>query len=217
MAPNKAFIALDGQPLVAYSLDAFESVPEVDSLILVAGEHTMDHAESLRRSGRWRKLQQVVRGGDQRQASVAAGLDLVSPEARWVAIHDGARPLIQPSMISRCIQRAWETGAAIAAIPVNDSLKQVSDDLILASIPRDGVWAAQTPQVFRKDILNRAFQDSERRGARATDEATLVEALGHRVAVVTSSPLNLKITTPDDLVVAEGLLSQLRAASGSSR
>lgn len=215
-APDKAFLMLGGQPLVAHALDAFERTPEVDSIVLVAGEHTLSQANALVQSGRWRKVDAVVTGGEYRQDSVAAGVAAASPGSEWIAIHDGARPLVQTRLIQRCIERAWETGAAIAAVPVADSLKRVSDGVIRSSLPREGVWAAQTPQVFNRALLERTLREAAQQGTVATDEATLVEGLGQEVAIVESTPLNLKITTPDDLTLAEGVLAQIGGAAETS-
>lgn len=150
----------------------------------------------------------VVDGGAERADSVAGGLARVKPDVEYVCVHDAARPCIVDEWITRVFDAAEKHEAAILAIPVSSTLKRVDrDQTIRETVPREGLWEAQTPQVFRRQLLLDAY--AQRGGLAATDEAQLVEKLGHKVAVVTGSPINLKITTKEDLRLAEQALKAL--------
>jgi len=207
-AADKVFAPLRGRPLLAYALDAAEQSAARD-IVLVVGEHTRAAAAALVACGEWPKVRAVVTGGARRQDSVAAGVRAVAPDIAVVAVHDGARPLAKPALFDACLAAAAESGAAIAAIPVADTLKRVAGDEIVATVPRDGLWAAQTPQAFRRDLLVHALASPEAGNGTFTDEAALCEALGLSVRVVPGSRANLKVTRPDDLAIAAALLAQL--------
>ncbi|MCC6943417.1 MAG: 2-C-methyl-D-erythritol 4-phosphate cytidylyltransferase, partial [Thermomicrobiales bacterium] len=197
---GKVFSPLAGRPMVAWSLDALSASAEVAEIILVAGEHTLDQANQLLASGHWPKLRAVVPGGLLRQDSVRLGMQAASPEIPLLAIHDAARPLVTTSDIDQCIQRAAETGAAILGSPIADTLKRAdSGGAITATIPRDGVWAAQTPQVFCRDLLSAAFDRATERGWTVTDDASMLELAGKEVVMVRSTAENFKITTQEDV------------------
>jgi 2-C-methyl-D-erythritol 4-phosphate cytidylyltransferase len=205
-APDKVLLPLAGRPLLAYSIEAAEAADSVVETIVVAGLHTKVQVESLIDAGGWPKVRHVALGGERRQDSVEAGLRLVSAEIQVVAVHDGARPLVSPDLFEACIAAAQQTGAAIAAIPVADTLKRVANGVIETTIPRDGVWAAQTPQAVRADLLREAFAFAHANRLEVTDEAGLMEAVGVPVAIVPSTARNIKITRPEDAVVAESFL-----------
>jgi len=150
----------------------------------------------------WSMPVAVWAGGRRRRDSVAAGLGQLN-HCDWVIIHDGARPLVTADLISQGLEAARETGAAIAAVPVTDTIKVVgSDRIIQQTVPRHNLWAAQTPQVFRYDIIAEAYHQTK---GEVTDDASLVEQLGYRVRLYMGAYDNIKITTPDDLVLAEVL------------
>ena len=202
-APAKTLTPLAGRPLLAWSLDALEAATAVADVTVVAGPHTRADTEALLAAGGWSKARRVVVGGERRQDSVAAGL-AAAPPAEIVVVHDGARPLATASLFDACVAAARDAGAAIAAVPVADTLKRIEAGRIAHTVDRSGLWAAQTPQAFRRDLLVGLFA---RVGDRTvTDEAALCEALGVPVAVVEGSPANLKVTRPDDLAVAAALL-----------
>jgi 2-C-methyl-D-erythritol 4-phosphate cytidylyltransferase len=201
---DKVFAPLLGRPLVAYSLDALEACSMVDEVVLVLGAGSLEQGRGLVRDCGWRKVRHVCQGGARRQDSVRCGLAALSPDVRWVLIHDGARPCVTADIVERGLEAALETGAAVAAVPVADTIKVVGPDgNVRQTPPRSELYAAQTPQVFRLDLLLRAYQASD---ADATDDAAVVERFGHRVRVFQGSPANLKVTTPDDLTLAEALL-----------
>ena len=150
----------------------------------------------------WPKVTDVCLGGDRRQDSVAAGLSRLD-QCHWVVIHDGARPLVTVDLIERGLEAARETGAAIAAVPVTDTIKVASEEgFIQGTPPRQSLWAAQTPQVFRFDIITEAYRQAK---YEVTDDARLVEQLGHKVKLYMGSYDNIKVTTPDNLAIAEVL------------
>jgi 2-C-methyl-D-erythritol 4-phosphate cytidylyltransferase len=210
--PDKVLLPLAGRPLLSYSIAAAESARSVVETIVVAGMHTKPQVERLLEAGGWRKARQVALGGERRQDSVEAGLRLVSQEIDIVAVHDGARPLVTHDLFEACIDAAMEHGAAIAAVAVTDTLKRVRNGHVQETVPRDEMWAAQTPQAVRTELLRESFAFAHANRLEVTDEAGLLEAFGVPVAVVPGSPRNLKITRPEDTVIAEAFL---RSVSGS--
>ncbi len=215
---NKVFLPLAGQAVLARSVAAVAACPEIGSLIVVVapGEETQA-AELLAPCGLtipW----QVVAGGRERQHSVANALAAVPDAAELVLIHDGARPLIDIAAVAAAIAAAREHGAAGVAVPVKDTIKAVDESgCIVATPDRSTLWAIQTPQVFAAPLLRRAYAAAERDGVLATDDAALVERLGHKVKIVPGSYRNLKITTPEDLTVARALLQTESEAQNMQR
>jgi 2-C-methyl-D-erythritol 4-phosphate cytidylyltransferase len=203
----KAFVPLAGRPLFTWSLAALQRCAEIEAIVVVGPVRTA--RELLAASGSsFARVVEFVEGGAERQVSVARGLAALPAVHDLVAVHDAARALVSSEVVSRTVAAARAHGAAIAAVPLADTLKAVADGVIAATPPRAGLWRAQTPQVFRRDWLeagHAAATDT------ATDDAALVEALGHEVRVVEGDPLNFKITTPADLALAEAWLG--RAAS----
>jgi 2-C-methyl-D-erythritol 4-phosphate cytidylyltransferase len=208
---DKVLTPLCGRPLLTYSLDAAENAQRVSAIVVVAGEHLLDAVAALIASGRWPKVVATVTGGDRRQDSVANGLAAVPAGTSLVAVHDAARPLVTASLFDACIAAAQRCGAAIAAVPISDTLKRVDGDRIVETVSREGLWAAQTPQAFRLDILQSAFASAAESGREVTDEASLLETAGVPVRVVPGSVANLKVTRPEDLETAEALLAHARA------
>lgn len=211
-APDKVVLPLAGQPMLAHVLDALAAAATVNEAVLVVADHTRAAVAALLADNRWPMTITVVAGGERRQDSVAAGLAAVSDAAEVVLVHDGARPLAPPALFDRCAAAARETGAAIAAVSVADSLKRVVAGRVAASVDRDGLWAAQTPQGFRRAHLPAAIARCA--GTTVTDEAGLCQALGIPVAVVPGSPTNLKVTHPEDVALAEALLGVAPAGAG---
>jgi len=202
----KAFLALAGEPLLLRSARAFESAPTVGSIVAVVPGDRIEDARRL--LAPIRKLRAVVAGGERRQDSVLAGLKQV-PEgfAGVVLVHDAARPLVEPALVDAVAMAAADAGAALPVLPVVDTLKRVSDGRVLATVDRSELGAAQTPQGFRLDVLVRAYEQAFREHLTVTDEAMAVERLGEPVVAVAGSPFNRKITTPEDLAWAEGVLA----------
>jgi 2-C-methyl-D-erythritol 4-phosphate cytidylyltransferase len=211
----KPFLPLGGEPMVLRALRALAAARPAETILVLPPAFI---AETVRRWGRALRragVTAIVPGGARRQDSVAAGLAALGPSCRWVMIHDAARPLVPPAVVDAVGRTARRVGAAIVAVPCEDSLKRVGGKrgkgrgdrgqyVVERTIPREGVWRVQTPQVFRRDLIERAYARAGRQGV--TDDCALVEALGAPVAVVPGSPFNLKITTPDDLEVARALI-----------
>lgn len=208
---DKLFVDLAGRPLLYYALAAFESCAAVDHVVLVLSRDSAEPAlELLQREG-FRKVDRTCLGGDRRQDSVRAGLDALRA-CEWVVVHDAARPLVTPGLIEAGITAAQETGAAIAALPVIDTLKRATaGGNVLFTVERDGLWAAQTPQVFRYDLLLAAH---EQHPLDVTDDAGLVERMDISVRLYEGSAQNLKVTMPQDVAVADALI-RLREAAPS--
>jgi 2-C-methyl-D-erythritol 4-phosphate cytidylyltransferase len=206
----KALMPLGGRPLAAWCLDALEDADGIASLVVVAPSgHEIELAHALGLDP-----DQVVTGGGSRAESVGRGLDAVDPDAELVLVHDAARPLIRPELIAAVIAGVGEADGAIAAAPLADTPKRVGDDrAIIETPPRTGLWLAQTPQVFRRTALQRAFDAAraEDRLDEATDCASMVEAIGGHVVVVAALTPNLKVTTPSDVRIAELLLADTAA------
>ncbi|MBU0676360.1 MAG: 2-C-methyl-D-erythritol 4-phosphate cytidylyltransferase [Proteobacteria bacterium] len=205
----KQYLLLAGKPVLVHTLEALGQCPLLTEIVLVVPEPFLDYSRELVQRYKLTRVTQIVPGGSLRQDSVLAGVRALSPEAEYVLVHDGVRPLVDPNLIANCLQEAQLKGAVFAAIPVKDTLKSVStDQRVMATVDREGLWQAQTPQVARRDLLTRALEAAERIGFEGTDEASLLERLGIPVHVVLGSVRNLKITHPDDLYLAEGLLSK---------
>lgn len=200
---NKIFAPIHGRPLISYSVEAFEASPAVDSIVLVLHADALKRGEETKRKYGWRKVTAIVGGGERRQDSVKNGL-AKAQDARWVMIHDGARPCVDSDTIARGLEAAKQTGAAIAAVPVKDTVKRVSAKLAVEeTLDRSKLWMVQTPQVFSRDVIMKAYANAK---ADVTDDAMLVEQAGVKVRVFQGSDLNLKVTTREDLVIAEAIL-----------
>ena len=198
---DKMLLPVNGRPLVSFAIAAFAAAGCVDQIVVVASEANREQVEAL--IAELAPGAGVVLGGPRRRDSVRAGLDEL-PACEYIVVHDGARPLVTAAMIEAALDGARQTGAALCAIPVSDTLKR-SDDagLVYSTVSRERLWQAQTPQAFRRDILTTAHAATD---IEATDDAALVELMGAPVRLVAGSPRNVKVTTPEDLEVVEALL-----------
>ena len=207
----KAFVPLGGRPLILHALEALAAVPELDRIVPVASESELPRLrELLAESGAHAKLAEPVAGGAERQDSVRAGVEALPAEAELVAVHDAARCLVRPAAVSRAIAVARREGAAILAVPARDTIKRVSGTRIVETPSRSECWAAQTPQVFRVELLREALAKAAADGYLGTDDAELVERLGVAVHVVPGDADNLKLTYAGDRVIAERILQERR-------
>lgn len=205
---KKPFAPLAGRPVWLHSAERFLARDDVKQLVLVISPDDREYFNFKFSANAAILGIEVVDGGAQRADSVAKGLARVKPENELVCVHDAARPCLADEWISQVFQAAARSGAAICAIPVTGTLKRVAGDhTIQETVPREGLWEAQTPQVFRRQWLLDAH--AQRGAAGATDDAQLVEQLGHKVTVVRGSPINLKIATREDLRLAEQALKAL--------
>ncbi len=199
---DKVMALLGGKPVLARVIDVFQRCNSIDQIVVVLNEQNLEKGKQLVAEQGWSKVTDVYPGGQWRQDSVVAGLGRLS-HCDWVVIHDGARPLLTEDLILGGLEAARETGAAVAAVPVTDTIKVAEGDRIVRQTPpRQNLWAVQTPQVFRINIVTEAYQKAT---GEVTDDASLVEQLGYRVKLYPGSYQNIKVTTPDDLALAEVL------------
>ena len=200
---DKIFTSLMGVPLIAHSVEALTASPLVHSFVLVLSRRNVEAGKRLADERGWPKLAAVIEGGARRQDSVKLGLEMLPP-LPWVAVHDGARPYPGCQILERGLEAARETGASIAAVRAKDTIKVVSESgVVEATPPRSRLWLVQTPQVFRFDLLMRAHDACT---DNFTDDAAMVESLGHQVRVFEGAYTNLKVTTPEDLSMVEAAL-----------
>ncbi len=206
----KQFLSLEGVPIFIHTLRKFAAADEVHEIILGVRPEDSDRVGSDVERDRFSKPVRVVEGGASRQDTVSRALAEVPPETKIVLVHDAVRPFVELHLIQRVIEAARKTGAAILGIPSVDTVKQVERQTILGTIPRERIVLAQTPQAFRYEIIREAFERAAEDGFTGTDEASLVERLGHNVAVVMGSDRNIKITKPSDLPLARLYIAQER-------
>jgi len=201
--------------MLAWSLRALQQAETIGSVVVVAGPHTLEAVSRLVRNEGFTKVQAIVAGGERRQDSVGAGLAALPEGIEVVVIHDGARPLAEPALFDSCAAAGAESGAAIAAAPVSDTLKRVKESTVEETVDRAGLWASQTPQAFRLESLRWAMTVGSRETI--TDEARLCELAGLPVMVVPSSLANLKVTHGEDIPVADALLRARHSSQPSAR
>ena len=205
----KQFLMLDGVPMMLHALRVLERAPGVTEVILVVPKEERDRAlaEVVERHG-LKKVLKVVPGGATRQESVQHGLNEVDKDVEIVVVHDAVRPFVTEDRIERSIEAARQHGGAIVAVPMKDTPKQAGPDrLIQRTLDRTELWLAQTPQTFRRALVVEAYRTAAMAHVHATDDAALVERLGHKVAIVEGSWENIKITTPEDMILAEAILA----------
>jgi 2-C-methyl-D-erythritol 4-phosphate cytidylyltransferase len=185
----------------------FDECAEIREIVLVCREEDIAKYYALAQEHTLAKVRRIVAGGEERQASVFNGVEACSPEAAYYAIHDGARPLVTPEVIGDCLGAAIRYGAAAAGVPVKDTIKVASPEgFIHATPPRESLYAIQTPQIFEASLYQKAMEEARRSGGRYTDDCQLVERSGHRVFISRGDYANIKLTTPEDLVVASALI-----------
>lgn len=207
-AENKVYLPLAGRPVLLHTLEAFERCSCVEAVVVVAAADEVARAERLIRDARLGKVTSVVAGGTERQDSVEAGLVALATEGALV--HDAARPLVTSAQIEACCRAAEQIGASALAVPVKDTIKVAENGMIVSTPERSRLLAVQTPQAFGRLALLEAHRLAREAGAAATDDAMLFERLGREVAAVPGHDSNLKITTPEDMLVAELILQQRR-------
>lgn len=205
---DKILSLLQGKPVIAHSIEAFESCNKVDEIVVVTRQDLLEHVRNLCRENGYEKVKAVVEGGATRVESVMKGLDHVSEKTGLAAIHDGARPLVSNSVIEAAIEKAWNCHAAAPAIPVKDTIKSAENHMVLHTPDRKSLFAVQTPQIFDFDLLRGALQNALDHNLPITDDCSAVEALGMRVFLTQGCEENIKITTPMDLVMANAILER---------
>ena len=205
----KQFLALGGQPIILHSLRVLQISSVIDEIILAVPQSEMDYClTEIVAKHRFTKVTKVVPGGHERQDSVRHALEAVHDVVDVVLVHDAVRPFLTERMVEEVVQAARDKGAAIIALPMKDTVKQVgAGGVIERTVDRQSLWLAQTPQAFRRDWLLAAHRKAHAEGVRATDDAYLIEWAGHSVSVVEGSGENIKVTRPEDMVIGEAILA----------
>lgn len=206
-ADSKQFIPLLGKPAIQYTLNAFQDCELISEIVVVCREQDIGRVRSIAADNGITKLAAVVNGGETRAQSVKNGADAVSPSSQYLAIHDGARPLVTAQEIACVVEAALESGAATLSTPVTDTIKVIDEDGFVESTPpRVFLRAVQTPQVFERELYLFAADNAADSMASVTDDCSLIELMGGEVTVVDGKPTNIKLTTPIDIVIAESIL-----------
>jgi 2-C-methyl-D-erythritol 4-phosphate cytidylyltransferase len=201
---KKQFHLLAEKPILAHTIDKFETCPLIHSILLVVGQEDMDYClKEIIEKYQYKKISQIVPGGKRRQDSVRNGIEVLSKDAEIVVIHDGVRPFVTKEMIEDSIRSAIRFGAVVLAMPVKETIKMVQPDgTVLKTLDRESLWQIQTPQTFQVNVIKEAYHKATEDGFAGTDDASLVERLGIKVHILPGSYTNIKITTPEDLILA---------------
>ncbi len=209
MGEDKQLIELSGMPVLARTLKAFEKCALITDIVLVCREQDITLYAEIAGNYGITKLRSIVRGGDTRTRSALLGLYAVPENDKLIAVHDGARPLVSEMLITEAVTTAAEYGAAAPVVPIKDSIKRVKDGMICADVPRESLYAVQTPQVFKKEILLGALETAVNDGKSYTDDCAAVEAAGQAVKATHGSYDNIKITTPEDVKLAWAMTNEV--------
>lgn len=212
---KKPYLTLAGKPLLAHTLLPFEQSKAINSVIIVTAKGDADFClkNIVKRFG-FKKVAEIIPGGKERQDSVMAGIAAMGNNGDMVIVHDGVRPFVTREIIEKVVRSANKFGAATAAVPVKDTIKQAFSGFVTKTLKREKLWAIQTPQAFRCDIIKKAHRLAKKQGFVGTDDSILVERLGYKVALVKGSYENIKITTPEDLVLGKAILKNRQKAKG---
>ncbi len=205
---NKQLIELSGMPVLARTLKAFEKCALIKDIVLVCREQDITLYAEIASNYGITKLRSIVRGGETRTRSALLGLYAVPESSALIAVHDGARPLVSEMLITEAVTTAAEYGGAAPVVPIKDSIKRVKDGIISADVPRESLYAVQTPQVFKKDILLKALENAVNEGKSYTDDCAAVKAMGQAVKATHGSYDNIKLTTPEDIKLAQALMNE---------
>jgi 2-C-methyl-D-erythritol 4-phosphate cytidylyltransferase len=202
---NKQFIKLGGLPLIAHTLSVFQNDSWCEGIVLAANPTEIEDMGDIVSTYNMTKVKRVTAGGKERQDSVYEGLKCIDSDG-IVLIHDGARPFISVEAIHHVVIDADQSGAAVLAVPVKDTIKKVASGVITETLERSSLWAVQTPQAFRLPLIQQAHEEARHKGMDGTDDASLVEDIGRPVSIVKGDYQNIKLTTPDDLAFARMIL-----------
>lgn len=205
---GKPFLLLGGRPILVHTLEVFEKEKEISEIILVVSPEELEYsAEEIVEKYKLNKVKRIVPGGKERQDSVYNGFKAIRNPVKYVMIHDGVRPFVTGRLLRGSIEMAKTKGGVVVAVPVKDTIKKVSKEgIIEETLERRNLWAIQSPQVFKYEIINKAYLKAYQDEFYGTDDASLVERIGHKVEVLMGSYENIKITTQEDLVLAEMIL-----------
>ena len=207
---NKILLPLGERLVIGVTMQAFQACESVKEIVIVARESDIDAIKAEAEAAGITKLAQCTTGGNTRQESVINGIKKISKDSEFVAVHDGARPLVKPEHIEKAIKDASVFGGATLGVPVKDTIKNVDDGIITDTPPRKFLYITQTPQVFKRDLYFEGIDFALEHGLDFTDDCQLVEAIGGKVAMTTGDYSNIKITTPEDIAIAEVLLRQAK-------
>ena len=207
---NKILLPLGERLVIGVTMQAFQACESVKEIVIVARESDIDAIKAEAEAAGITKLAQCTTGGNTRQESVINGIKKISKDSEFVAVHDGARPLVKPEHIEKAIKDASVFGGATLGVPVKDTIKNVDDGIITDTPPRKFLYITQTPQVFKRNLYFEGIDFALEHGLDFTDDCQLVEAIGGKVAMTTGDYSNIKITTPEDIAIAEVLLRQAK-------
>jgi 2-C-methyl-D-erythritol 4-phosphate cytidylyltransferase len=212
---SKQFLLLDNKPILVHTLQVFEECKPVDGIYLVVNHKDLTVIqEEVLEQYRFNKIMKLVIGGRLRQDSVRNGIEAIDEPCDIVLIHDAARPFVSPSFIEKSIFLMEMYDAIIPALPMRDTIKVVSKEgFVVKTLERDALWNIQTPQTFKYDLISKAYREGMAKKLFGYDDSTFIEHMGKKVKVVEGSPYNIKITTPEDLTIARGILSQMKGGS----
>jgi 2-C-methyl-D-erythritol 4-phosphate cytidylyltransferase len=209
MGFDKLLALLGDKPVLVHTIDAFERTSSVAEIVLVARAERVGEFEELVKQNDFKKVRSVIAGGELRHDSVRAGLERLSENATHVAVHDAARPLVTPEQIERVFELARLHGAAALAEPITNTLKRADQSgVVTGGVPRENLYAMQTPQIFARDLLDEAYAKIGAANLSVTDEVSAVEHLGGKVVLVPNDDWNVKITYPRDLLLAQAVLAR---------
>jgi len=200
---NKQFETLNGKPLIIWALETLENMPGIHEIIPVLKEADMEYGVEIFEQYRISKIRRVAPGGAERQDSVFHGLNLIDDKKCIVLVHDGVRPLIEPDIIINAVKQLKDCDGVVVGVPVKDTIKETTGDLVTKTLKRDTLWSIQTPQIFSYNTLYSAYEKAIKSSYYSTDDSALVERNGGKIKVVMGSYTNIKVTTPEDLKIAE--------------
>src|SRR4030042_2207073 len=205
---KKQFYLLADKPILAHTLDKFESCPLIRSILLVVGKEDMYYCmKEIIEKYQYRKISQIVPGGKQRQKSVKNGINALAKDAEIIVIHDGVRPFVTKQMIEESIRSAVKFKAVVMAMPVKETIKMAQrNGTVMKTLDSEPLWQIQTPQTFQVNVIKEAYYKATEDGFMGTDDASLVERLGVKVHILPGAYTNIKITTPEDLLIAHFFL-----------
>jgi 2-C-methyl-D-erythritol 4-phosphate cytidylyltransferase len=209
---GKQFLLLDNKPILAHTLQVFQDCRPVDGIYLVVNHRDLPIVqEEILETYRFSKIMKLVIGGRLRQDSVWNGLEAIDEPCDVVIVHDAARPFVSPAFVEKSIFLMEMFDAVVPAIPARDTIKMISKEgFVMKTLERDSLWNIQTPQTFKYDLIAKAYKEGMAKKLCGYDDSTFIEHLGGKVKVVEGSPYNIKITTPEDLLIARGILAQLK-------
>ena len=212
----KQFLSIGGQPLIVHSLRTLQASSVIDAIVLAVPQADITYCQSeIVEAHHFTKVIRVVAGGQERQDSVRHALAVVDDQVEIVVVHDAVRPFLTEQMLEEVVAAARANGAAIVALPVRDTVKQVGAGRVIErTVDRRPLWLAQTPQAFKRVWLQEAHQKAEGEGMASTDDAFLIEWMGRPVMVVEGSGENIKVTRPEDMIIGEAILASRQAAAG---